>query len=147
VSETVNVVVRTETCTGSGGCRRVAPEVFGSDADGWVQLLDEHPTGQTEEALQASEICLHAAPMFHLADIATWTAGCLIGSTHVMVPTFTAAAVTAAITEHEITDMLLVPTMIQLVVDDPDAAERDLSSLQHLLNGASPISEAARTGP
>lgn len=61
MNETVNVVVRTETCTGSGGCRRVAPRVFGSDADGWVQLLDAHPTGQTEEVLQAADICPVAA--------------------------------------------------------------------------------------
>ena len=38
--------------------------------------------------------------------------------------------------------MFLAPTMIQMFVDSPEARERDLSSLDHLLYGASPISEA-----
>jgi acyl-CoA synthetase (AMP-forming)/AMP-acid ligase II len=85
---------------------------------------------------------LHAAPLFHLAGIAAWAAGCLVGSTHVIVPMFSPAAVMQAITEHQITDALLVPTMIQLLVDDPVAADHDFSSLVHLIYGASPISEA-----
>jgi acyl-CoA synthetase (AMP-forming)/AMP-acid ligase II len=85
---------------------------------------------------------LHAAPMFHLAAIGAWACGCLAGSTHVIVPMFAPADVTRAITEHAITDALLVPTMIQMLVDDPIAANSDLSSVRHLTYGASPISEA-----
>jgi acyl-CoA synthetase (AMP-forming)/AMP-acid ligase II len=69
---------------------------------------------------------LHAAPMFHLAGIAAWTSGCLVGSTHVIVPIFTPAGVMAAIAEHEVTEALLVPTMIQMLVDDPGVADSDL---------------------
>ncbi len=85
---------------------------------------------------------LHAAPLFHLAGIAAWAAGCLIGSTNVIVPMFSPTEVIQAITEHQITDAVLVPTMIQMLVDDPAAADTDLSSLLHLVYGASPISEA-----
>ena len=85
---------------------------------------------------------LHTAPLFHLAGIAAWAAGCLVGATHVIVPSFSTAAVLKAIGEHRITDALLVPTMIQMLVDDPAAADYDLSSLLHLIYGASPISEA-----
>jgi acyl-CoA synthetase (AMP-forming)/AMP-acid ligase II len=85
---------------------------------------------------------MHAAPMFHLAAIGAWIAGCLVGSTHVIVPMFSPAAVMAAIAEHEVTDTLLVPTMIQMLVDDPSIGESDLSSLVTLVYGASPISEA-----
>ena len=85
---------------------------------------------------------LHSAPLFHLAGIAAWTAGCLVGSTHVIVPMFNAAEVMDAITEYAITDALLVPTMVQMLVDDPAVGDHDLSSLQHLVYGASPISEA-----
>ena len=85
---------------------------------------------------------LHAAPMFHLAGIAAWTSGCLVGSTHVIVPMFTPAGVMAAIAEHKVTETLLVPTMIQMLVDDPGVADSDVSSLQYLVYGASPISEA-----
>jgi acyl-CoA synthetase (AMP-forming)/AMP-acid ligase II len=85
---------------------------------------------------------LHAAPLFHLAGIAAWAAGCQVGSTHVIVPMFSPAEVMRAISDHQVTDALLVPTMIQMLVDDPGIADTDMSSLLHLLYGASPISEA-----
>jgi acyl-CoA synthetase (AMP-forming)/AMP-acid ligase II len=85
---------------------------------------------------------LHTAPLFHLAGIAAWTAGCLVGSTHVIVPMFSPAEVMKAISDHRVTDALLVPTMIQMLVDDPSVADNDMSSLVHLVYGASPISEA-----
>lgn len=85
---------------------------------------------------------LHAAPMFHLADGAAWTAGQLVGATHVIVPMFSPAAVLSAITEHAVTDTLLVPTMIQLLVDHPDLASHDLTGMQHIVYGASPIADS-----
>jgi acyl-CoA synthetase (AMP-forming)/AMP-acid ligase II len=85
---------------------------------------------------------LHSAPLFHLAGIAAWAAGCQVGSTHVIVPMFSPVEVMRAIAGHHVTDGLLVPTMIQMLVDDPGVAEHDLSSLLHLIYGASPISEA-----
>ena len=53
---------------------------------------------------------LHAAPMFHLAVGSAWLGSMVTGCTHVIVPMFTPAAVAAAISEHKITDVLLVPT-------------------------------------
>ncbi|HEY2205915.1 MAG TPA: AMP-binding protein [Pseudonocardia sp.] len=85
---------------------------------------------------------LHAAPMFHLADGAAWAARTALGDTHVMVAGFTPRGVAEAVERDRVTDVLLVPTMVQLLVDSPDAAEADLSSLRHVLYGASPISEA-----
>lgn len=85
---------------------------------------------------------LHAAPMFHLADLAAWTARNLVGGSHVIVPAFTPDGVIAAIEEHRPTDALLVPTMLQLLVDSPAVKEADLSSLVKVIYGASPISEA-----
>ena len=85
---------------------------------------------------------LHAAPMFHLADLAGWGGQVLLGGTHVMVPAFDPAAVAAAIEEHGVTDVLLVPTMIQMLVDHPAAKERDLGCLERVVYGASTIAEA-----
>jgi len=85
---------------------------------------------------------LHTAPLFHLAGIAVWSAGCQVGSFHVIVAMFSPAEVIAAIADHQVTDALLVPTMIQMLVDDPAIADSDMSSLVHLVYGASPISEA-----
>jgi acyl-CoA synthetase (AMP-forming)/AMP-acid ligase II len=55
---------------------------------------------------------------------------------------FMISEVAAAISAHKVTDALLVPTMIQMLVDSPDAAETDLTSVERILYGASPISQA-----
>ncbi|HQV89981.1 MAG TPA: AMP-binding protein, partial [Phycicoccus sp.] len=87
-------------------------------------------------------VLLHAAPMFHLADIAAWNIGNLTGSTHVIVPMFTPAGVVNAIADHDVTGALLVPTMIQMLVDSPEAKAADLSSMEAVIYGASVISES-----
>ncbi|MGV9834845.1 acyl-CoA synthetase [Nocardia niigatensis] len=94
----------------------------------------------TADVLGRGGRLLHAAPMFHLADFALWMAGNLLGCTHVMVPAFTPGGVRDAIARHVITDILLVPTMIQMLVDDPETAGVDLSAVRHIVYGASPIS-------
>jgi acyl-CoA synthetase (AMP-forming)/AMP-acid ligase II len=85
---------------------------------------------------------LHAAPMFHLADLAAWNGRNLIGGCHIIVPMFTPDGVIAAIEKERPTDALLVPTMLQMLVDAPSIKEADVSSLQKVIYGASPISEA-----
>jgi acyl-CoA synthetase (AMP-forming)/AMP-acid ligase II len=82
---------------------------------------------------------LHAAPMFHSADICGWVSVNAVGGTHVFLPRFDPAAVARAIEQHRITEMVVVPTMIQMLIDAPEAADYDLSSLRRLLYGGSPI--------
>jgi acyl-CoA synthetase (AMP-forming)/AMP-acid ligase II len=96
----------------------------------------------TTEFLTRGGNLLHAAPMFHLADIAAWCIGLLTGSTHIMVPAFTPDGVITAIARHEVTDTLLVPTMIQMMLDSPLAESSDLSSLQRVGYGGSPMPQA-----
>ena len=85
---------------------------------------------------------LHAAPMFHLADLAAWAAQSMVGGTHVVVPMFEPTSVLAAIQEHGVTNALLVPTMIQVLADHPAVPDHDLSSMRVILYGASPITAA-----
>jgi long-chain acyl-CoA synthetase len=85
------------------------------------------------------DVYLHAAPMFHLADGAstyalTWAAG-----THVIVPAFDPALVARTIEAERITKALLVPTMINMLINHPAVGQHDLSSLQRVLYGASPM--------
>jgi len=88
-------------------------------------------------------VYLHAAPMFHLADMAFSMTHALSGNTHAFVPGFSAEAVLASIDRDRVTDMLLVPTMIQMLVDHPAMqAGYDLGSLKRICYGASPIAEA-----
>ena len=85
---------------------------------------------------------LHAAPMFHSADASGWVAVNALGGTHVFVPRFSPAAVAAAIARHRVTDTIMVPAMVRMLVDSPDAVGVDLSSLQRLIYGGSPIAGA-----
>ena len=59
-----------------------------------------------------------------------------------ILPAFDPAAVLAAIEADQVTDTLLVPTMIQMLVDHPDIGRHDLSSLRAVVYGASPITAA-----
>jgi len=85
---------------------------------------------------------LHAAPMFHLADLAGWIAQTALGGTHVMIPAFDPVATMKVIAAHRITGSLLVPVMIQMLVDHPEITEHDLSSVEQIMYGASPIAQA-----
>lgn len=85
---------------------------------------------------------LHAAPMFHLADFVGWNAATVNGSTQVFVPAFDPVEVLTAVAAHRITDMLLVPVMIQMLIDSPELDRHDVSSLGAIVYGGSPITQA-----
>lgn len=82
---------------------------------------------------------LHVAPMFHLADIAAWVMGLIIGSENVFMSAFTPRAVADIVKTNQITDALLVPTMVQMLVDSTETTTEDFSSFRRILYGASPI--------
>lgn len=91
---------------------------------------------------EQTDTYLHVAPMFHLADAGnTWTMT-LAGGTHAFIPGFTPDGTLKAIQDFKITKIVLVPTMINMVVNHPDVNKYDLSSLKSVLYGASPIPAA-----
>ncbi|WP_332764567.1 class I adenylate-forming enzyme family protein [Phenylobacterium sp.] len=94
-----------------------------------------------EAGISARARYLHVAPMFHLADVALSLAGTIAGATHYFLPTFEPAATLKAVAEHRITHLLLVPTMLRMVLAHPDCGDADLTSLECLAYGASPIDE------
>jgi long-chain acyl-CoA synthetase len=87
--------------------------------------------------------CLHAAPMFHLAAMGLGLVHWLEGNTHSIVPAFNPELVLDTLERDRVTHVLLVPTMIQMLVDHPAMSRpRDLSTLRTVVYGASPISES-----
>jgi long-chain acyl-CoA synthetase len=87
-------------------------------------------------------VVLHAMPMFHGAPL-FWIIGELLyGGRHVILPKFEPAAVVQAISKERVTDILLVPSMIQMMLDHPSIKSADFSSLQRVWYGASTINEA-----
>ncbi|MCB1746953.1 MAG: long-chain fatty acid--CoA ligase [Gammaproteobacteria bacterium] len=90
-----------------------------------------------------ADICyLHAAPMFHIADALYIYLVTHLGGRHVFIPRFEPAACAAAMQEHGVTDTILVPTMIQMLLEQKGFADFDLSRLERLYYGASPMPEA-----
>jgi long-chain acyl-CoA synthetase len=85
---------------------------------------------------------IHAAPMFHLADGAMTFIVTANGGRHVFLPRFDPAAFLRMVETEGVTTALIVPTMINMLVHHPDIATRDISSLEDMLYGASPMPEA-----
>ena len=95
-----------------------------------------------EGAFPRDAVYLHAAPMFHLANGAAMYCMLLSAGTNAIIKAFSPDAAAQAIERFRVSHTLLVPTMIQMLVDHPGLAERDFSSLREIVYGASPISEA-----
>ncbi|MDR6224163.1 long-chain-fatty-acid--CoA ligase [Desmospora profundinema] len=80
---------------------------------------------------------LHAAPMFHLADGASAFAVTLVGGTHSHLRVFRPEAFVKAVERDRPNATLLVPTMIQALVNHPSASKQAFSGLNQLLYGGS----------
>ena len=85
---------------------------------------------------------LHAAPMFHIADGLAVFGVTMVTGVHIFIPTFTSEDSLKAIQEHRVSHGLFVPTMMNALVNYPDIEQYDLSSLESVAYGASPMPEA-----
>lgn len=99
-------------------------------------------SGMAEGVTDEGDIGLHVAPMFHLAGGFYALTLFFHGCTQVVLPSFQPEAVFRAIERERVSSILLVPTMIQMLVDHPRLADFKLDSLCAVTYGASPISEA-----
>ena len=88
------------------------------------------------------ECMLHTAPLFHVGAISGFLACLLGGGRHVFLPAFEAEAVMAAIAAQGVTDIFLVPTMLQTLLDHPRFAAYDLTSVERIYYGAAPMPPA-----
>lgn len=95
----------------------------------------------TVPAAHPASRALLALPMFHIGAFTLWLPQLLAGGTQVIVPSFEPLAFLETVTRHRISLTLLVPTMLQMVVDHPSLSQYDLSSVRTLLYGASPANQ------
>ncbi len=84
---------------------------------------------------------LHAAPMFHIADCAGLFGISQVGGSHYFIPGFIPKLFFEAVNKFKITETILVPTMVNMAVNDPEISDYDLSSLKKIMYGASPMPE------
>ena len=82
---------------------------------------------------------LHAAPMFHLADLGAIYTITANGGTHCFMPSFDPDVCMQLIERYRVTETVLVPTMLNMVIHSPNFARHDLSSLANFIYGASPM--------
>lgn len=101
-------------------------------------------------ACKIDEDCvnLHAAPMFHLADIGIVMVT-MVGGTHVFCRHLDDDSILSLAERHRVTHIFTVPAVIDRLAKNPRAAAADLSSLKLLGYGGSPMPagtyHAART--
>lgn len=112
-----------------------------------VMLTHDNLMSNTLNIVHASQIdeevvYLHAAPMFHLADCASTFAITLAGGCHSFIPKFDPEHALKTIAAHKVSNCLLVPTMVNMLVHFPGIKNYDLSSFDRLMYGASPMPEA-----
>jgi len=85
---------------------------------------------------------IHAAPLFHIAGSAMLFSVTAFGGSHGIIPGFEPKAFLKAVQDFNPTLSLLVPTMIGMLLQDPELEKTDTSNLQRLIYGASPITLA-----
>lgn len=92
--------------------------------------------------LQPGDRILHTAPMFHIADWCMCVGAAIVAGSNYFLPGFDPVQVMRCIEQQGIQKMLMVPTMINMVVHHPDLEKFDLSSLETVMYGASPMPES-----
>lgn len=90
-------------------------------------------------ALDRNSIYLHAAPMFHIADFVGSFISLIGGATHAFIPMFDTDATLKAIADFRVTNVMLVPAMIKMLLQHPDIDTADMSSVKTISYGASPM--------
>jgi long-chain acyl-CoA synthetase len=87
-------------------------------------------------------VYLISGGLFHASG--SWPFVGLMGSggQGVIMPSFEPGSALELIEKHRINEALLVPTMIQMMLDHPNFATADISSLRRIIYGAAPITEA-----
>jgi fatty-acyl-CoA synthase len=93
-------------------------------------------------AITGDDVLLHTIPLFHVNGWGTAHFLTGLGGTHVMLPRFDAAEVLRLVERERITRLFLVPTMARTLLDHPDVATRDLSSLRQVSIGGAPSTPA-----
>jgi len=84
-------------------------------------------------------VYLHAAPIFHIADFPFMFGSPAFGACQVTIPKFSAEGFCEAVARERVSHTVLVPTMISLLTQFPDLKNHDVTSLEGIGYGGSPI--------
>jgi fatty-acyl-CoA synthase len=90
-------------------------------------------------AITGDDVILHVVPLFHVNGWGTPHYLTGLGGVHVMLPRFDAGEVLRLIEAHRVTRLFAVPAMVRMLLDHPDIARRDLSSVTTASLGGAPV--------
>ena len=93
------------------------------------------PADPGEEA----EVTLLSVPMFHVAGVTPIMSSVWGGRTLVILPQFDPKLWLEAVQNEKVTHSFVVPTMLKRIMEHPDFAKYDLSSLKLITYGAAPM--------
>jgi long-chain acyl-CoA synthetase len=82
---------------------------------------------------------LHAAPMFHIIDFPLLFAAPAFGTCQATIPKFNEQSFCEAVERDGVTHTVLVPTMINALTQFPELENYDLTSLERIAYGGSPM--------
>jgi long-chain acyl-CoA synthetase len=91
--------------------------------------------------IREESVHLHVSPLFHVAGGSRVFTTTVAGGTHAVIPRFEPDLFLRSIEEFGVTVTVVVPTMLNALLQHPDFDRYDLSSLQLLTYGASPMPE------
>ena len=91
---------------------------------------------------QPGDKVLHVAPMFHIADAFYCMTSLAVGGTNYFLPGFEPVATMRGIQDYQIDRLLMVPTMVNMLVNHPEIGHFDLTGLRSVAYGASPMPES-----
>ena len=82
---------------------------------------------------------LHAAPIFHILDFPFIFAAPAFGTCQITIPKFSPANFCETVSRERVSRTVLVPTMINLLTQFPELNQFDLTSLESIAYGGSPM--------
>lgn len=85
------------------------------------------------------DVSILPLPLFHIGTAAWGLIGMHYGATSVIQREFDAGQFIAAIEQYRVTRLCMVPSALKLMIEHPNAARADFSSVAYTFYGASPI--------
>ena len=119
----------------TGGTTGRSKGVMLSHANFWTASM----TRGAELNNAPDSVSLLVASLFHVAGLGRLVGQLIVGGSCVTMAQFRPASVIEAIAEHRIGDIIVVPSMLQSLLDDPSFTPERVRSLTRIAFGAAPM--------
>jgi long-chain acyl-CoA synthetase len=122
----------------TGGTTGFPKGVMLSHANLWCGAV----TRLAETFSPSDSVALMVTPLFHVSGLFRLVMQLVLGATNVIEPQFRPEEAIQAIEQHGVTDVVLVPSMVQMLLDHPAFDAERLRSLQRISCGGAPVPPA-----